>query len=1370
MKILPYSSAARWILLASALLVITHGTFSFGQKSPPNIAPIHLAADALYTQDSGQKPTLTLALSVEFPTVGAQYRDLYDPSQEYIGYFDSNSCYRYVNAASEDDRRFERIGPASSRQCGGTGFSGSFMNWASSSAIDILRFGLTGGDRIVDTPDTTVLQRAVLPVDFWTDGLRFPKKSVSNDIARTVFPSSLLGDHNGPVYISNCLNRIFFSNAAETGYCVVPMFANSLGAQKSTPARYRGPASGSSILSTDMFFTRVKVCDSSGPALVDPRDYLCKKYPSGYYKPVGNLQKYSDRLRVAAFGYLMDDGTTRYGGVLRAPMTFVGLKAVDSDGNAVKGANPYAEWDGDTGVFAVNPRSASEGKSGVINYLNMFGRTGPTPGVYKRSDPLGELYYESLRYLQGLQPTSQAVSTIDTDTRDGYPVYTSWNDPFEGGSSTKNYACLRNSIVLIGDKFTHADKSLPGNRLLGNDDFNRVSEVSPSNNIPNLVDWTKVVGGFESGNAVPYLDGNGASQASSNPTDVKDSSLWGLEAKKTGATGTAAYYVAGAAYWAHTHDIRGTQWTQTEKQRPGMRVTTYVLDVNEKDNSNDLQIRQQSQLFLTAKYGGFNDPDGDGNPFTPATLKGEFNSRHWQKSDSSGDAKTYFLASNSQAVLKALDDIFASATKSANTISAPAASTKQLTTDDGHVYIGRFDPEFWSGDVIRTPIRAGASGGVVQGDESDMVSAASLLDALSDAQTVQQRKIFVGKSTNTLTGYATEFSWGSIESALQGHLSKPTATASSDKLGQDRLNFIRGYRALEGTTFRQRGSRMGDIINSAVVYSGAPSRKFSTPEYRNFYGAQKNRAPAVFVGANDGMLHAFDATSMKELFAYIPSWLGPKLSLLTAVDYNSSRHTSYFDGTPIVGEAQVGNDWKTVLVSGTGGGGQGVVALDITNPANFSKDKVLWEFTHANDPDLGNVVGTPKIMKIRTSPKGANSKVYKWFAVVPGGINNYVDDGAGSYSTTGSPALFLLDLSKSTSDPWSLGRNYFKISLPFTNNLRSGTQEVDSDGAGTGRAKATGLINFEATSDENGGVQYFYFGDLHGQFWKLDMNEANLSSTASSGWDLARLSYFKKDSTTPTPMYIARTADEKAQPISMMPSIAFGPEGSYLIGFGTGKYLEAADNVINAATQVQSFYMLYDSPGDNQIDTRGESRFNGRTRLQQATVSNSTIINSPFIWAPPRQVGPGAGGVSKRAGWFMDFPNGGPGGGERQVTNAVLFGRQIMFTSLLPSSKAASACGGGASYTYTANIASGQGDVSNITAASQGAPIIFGLTATTSVSDSTGLRKKMETIVLGRPSANGENRLSISDVKTAETVVGRLSWRQINNYRELKGK
>ena len=155
------------------------------------------------------------------------------------------------------------------------------------------------------------------------------------------------------------------------------------------------PPTGGTLNSDGFFYARVQVCNVNGSgALQDSRDYgLCRQYPSGKYKPTGVIQKYSDQMRLAAFGYLMDQTASynaggRYGGVLRAPMKYVGTKTFDTNGqdNTPSGGNAAAEWNATTGVFNANPdgdTTQNPGISGVINYMNKFGRTGPTPGRYK---------------------------------------------------------------------------------------------------------------------------------------------------------------------------------------------------------------------------------------------------------------------------------------------------------------------------------------------------------------------------------------------------------------------------------------------------------------------------------------------------------------------------------------------------------------------------------------------------------------------------------------------------------------------------------------------------------------------------------------------------------------------------------------------------------------------------------------------------------------------------------------------------------------------------------------------------------------------------------------------------------------------------
>lgn len=179
-------SYALWVLVPVSIAISFVAT---GAGAPPAIPPVVLAAEPLYAALVVDKPTIALALSVEFPTVGAQYvqtpgssdDSAYSYENEYLGYYDAESCYAYNNAPTEtrpsgltlsDYKRFDRSGAATNRKCAGENFSGNFLNWASSSAVDMLRLALSGGDRYIDTSSLTILQRAVLPdasvsTNFW---------------------------------------------------------------------------------------------------------------------------------------------------------------------------------------------------------------------------------------------------------------------------------------------------------------------------------------------------------------------------------------------------------------------------------------------------------------------------------------------------------------------------------------------------------------------------------------------------------------------------------------------------------------------------------------------------------------------------------------------------------------------------------------------------------------------------------------------------------------------------------------------------------------------------------------------------------------------------------------------------------------------------------------------------------------------------------------------------------------------------------------------------------------------------------------------------------------------------------------------------
>ena len=128
--------------------------------------------------------------------------------------------------------------------------------------------------------------------------------------------------------------------------------------------------------------------------------------------------------------------------------------------------------------------------------------------------------------------------------------------------------------------------------------------------------------------------------------------------------------------------------------------------------------------------------------------------------------------------------------------------------------------------------------------------------------------------------------------ALQNDLDKFHPASAQDGRWKERVAYLRGDKKHEGNgpgQFRIRKSALGDIINSGAQYVGAPSHRSGMGKgYGEFVDSNTSLKPVVYVGANDGMLHAFDAKTGKEIFAYIPSWMGPKLGALTDPAYNRS--------------------------------------------------------------------------------------------------------------------------------------------------------------------------------------------------------------------------------------------------------------------------------------------------------------------------------------------------------------------------------------------------------------------------------------------------------------------------------------------------
>ena len=1307
---------------------------------------------------TAQAVNVALALSVEWPTAGAAYRSgTYDHTQEYLGYWDPKGCYQYGDASDASSlagNYFRRVGSVDSdKYCaGGTSYSGNVLNYAATSSIDLLRYALTGGNRVLDTANQTVLGRAFL-TDF--NGIRngsyFPQKQVNADLVGKVTPQFVTPgsstNFTGTVYFNSCDDLLLVGNASSGGSCATPGDTNAFGPViANTKVRMKA---------------NVQVCDSTEAATRQDSDgvKLCKRYPddtagSGNYKPVGELQRKSEGVRVAAFGYAMENGNGRYGGVLRAPMKFLGDKYRDTSG-AIQ-SNAQTEWDANTGVFTSNPLSdATYGTSGAINYLNKFGKT----GKYKSADPVGELYYEALRYFQGLQPTSTATSSLTTAGYDNFPIYTSWTDPVQNACQRRNF------ILTIGDVNTHNDKQLPGHKSPGgvnetvNDPARATEAIPGSTEKFNAVDWTKLLTGFETGTSMSYTDALGRAQNTlGNPNAVTGNT--NLDTKGTGSGSSSAYYWAGAAYWANTQPIRMDTKTVDGRSQSmkDIRVKTFTIDVDEGGNgsidSNTRGIKpRNSSFFLAGKYGWFNDANEDGNPFK--TSGGSVSNQEWEDSTTPTIPDGYVLASQAQRMIEGIRKFFGAVSAQSGTVSASAVSSQRFTarSPNGDFYSPSFNSGDWSGTVIKSGLKLNTTTNAVESlstvvwDAGQILTAGSIL-AASDTSADPylkpgERKIFTYRRESSSPAIAfTSANLTQFDTAMRNALNNSPVDNSTDNLGSERVDYLRGVRIQENATtnaFRRRASVMGDIINSGPVFKKeADANLAGDSDYPAFAKTTASRTAAVYFGANDGMLHAMRASDGKELFAYVPLAVAANLNRLTSKSY---QHTPYVDGVPRVGEAKIGTKWRTVLASGMGGGAQGVFALDVTDPDHFEdgstgESKVLFEFTDQDDPRMGNVLTQPQLVKVKIpASTTGGAPTYQWFVAVSSGYNNYVNDGTGRYQSDGSQAIFFLSLNKAAGAAWAEGTNYFKITVPASTN-----------------SAANGLANPGVLLGNQGEVKSLYAGDLQGNVWKFDLSEGLSTQNISDGKIL-------RGGTTP--MFTATAPSGTRQPITTPPLIANTGRGAHMVVVGTGKFMESNDP---NTTGVQSIYGLWD---DHRASSSDFGLDRNALAVNTVNVGSSAVTIVPPSGANSYTLGRG---TDQKRGWYFDLA----ANRERIALEGAQGFSTITFNSTIPTGDC-SGDGDGRSYTlnpitgvHAAPIDLGTGG------GMLGIPIYLSVEmdgGNYSTRYTSGSRNftSSERVISPTTKLTGVN--NISKVKSSQLLqdtvrAGRVSWREVRDFKD----
>ncbi len=705
----------------------------------------------------------------------------------------------------------------------------------------------------------------------------------------------------------------------------------------------------------------------------------------------------------------------------------------------------------------------------------------------------------------------------------------------------------------------------------------------------------------------------------------------------------------------------------------------------------------------------------------------------------------YLSATSGDALASALSIAQNAVSDRTGSSAAVAVNSRSLSTST-RLYQARFNSGEWSGDLRALSIAADGS------VESQVWSAKEQLKS----QNWSTGRVILTANTSS---HGIPFRWttsggDALTAAQMSYLNTNPDSGALDSRGEARLWWLRGDISNEGTgyNFRERSDsfKLGDIVDSTPIFVGAPPNlpDMETSPHSTFRSTFVNRPERIYVGANDGMLHGFDASTGQEKIAYAPSTVFQNLHYLTSPNY-STNHKYYINGSPTVGDAYASftkpssctgaTCWRTVLVSGMGSGGKGVFALDVTDPTgtqftnlSFGSESnanniVMWEFADSSTPnDIGYIFGQPTITKLHNG---------SWGVVFGNGYN----------STNEKAVLYILDIKDG-----------------------SIIKKIDLSNGTTGQSNG---LSAPAVVDTNGDyiADYVYAGDLKGNLWKVDITSSNTNS-----WD----SSYKTGSTL-YPLFVAVDASSRSQTITVRPEVGSQPtgQGGYMVYFGTGRYLAVGDNsATNTSVPVNTFYGIWDKPYTGSGTPVERAKLLGQT-ISVSTVGSTSVrtVSNTAIQSWATSGNCNSDGSGNCQGCYLDLRTGFTDSlGERAVSNPVLLGGtlpRILFTTLIPQSDACSF--GGTSWLMEISPTNcgrlsqsvfdidGDGTVTGDTGDLANGTVVSGI--------NPGIGIMPEPVILRDP-ANGQDLKAETGSTGAVTTIknyvsgstgGRQSWRQL---------
>jgi len=630
---------------------------------------------------------------------------------------------------------------------------------------------------------------------------------------------------------------------------------------------------------------------------------------------------------------------------------------------------------------------------------------------------------------------------------------------------------------------------------------------------------------------------------------------------------------------------------------------------------------------------------------------------------------------------------------SASSVSVNGDELYEEVNMDLRVFQSSYDSENWSGNVqaFRVNITTG-----------EVETASPIWEARDE---LQNQNWDSGRTIATYDGAnGIPFRYGSLTPGMQAMLDSNATVAGNI------LNYLRGDNANEveqGGSFKNRIYKLADIVHSSPAY----------------------KHDRLYVGGNDGMLHALNSNDGSEVFAYVPNLVFGELYKLTEPNYT---HEYYVDLTPVVKDVNFtsgGSTVTTLLVGGLGRGGKGYYALDISapdpgdpkQPPSIASEsalagKALWEYPDSSTPEnvitiTGATNATP--IMITATTHGCSTGDYVEISGVGGNtaangrrVITKIDDSNFTLDGSAGNGVYTAGGTLTYKESDDLGYTYARPVIVKSNNSgnwivifgngynsQNGSAVLfildPSDGSvirkiDTGVSGCNGLsspVAIDANYDEK--VDYVYAGDLLGNLWKFD-----LTDSSPSNWGSAYTS-----GSTPKPLFQAEGPGGTVQPITTRPdvmSMNHCSQDGYMILFGTGKYIGESDMSL---TSTQTIYGIWDY-GDDSDDSEYLGKINRSSSPVGLTNQASTIslleqtevysVETYDVGSLTQEVadyttaedtlGPGTDrkpNPTANVGWFFDLPI----SGERVITEPLIRGGHAIIISYVPDVSPCSASG-----------------------------------------------------------------------------------------------